>query len=438
MADLYERLIARDETLAVIGLGYVGLPLAVAFARKLRVVGFDVNERKVEQYRAGRDLTGDVGDELLADCGVEFTSDPQRLAGVRCFIVTVPTPIQSGYVPDLQYVLQASRTIGRHLTEGAVVIYESTVYPGVTEELCVPALEEASGLRCGVDFGVGYSPERVNPGDKERRLETIIKIVSASDEARLDFVAALYELIIEAGVHRAEHIKVAEAAKVAENAQRDINIAFMNELSMILNQMNIDTNEVLRAAGTKWNFLPFRPGLVGGHCIGIDPYYLTFKAEDSGYRSRIVLAGRHVNESMGAYIAQNIVKQLVRQRVDMANARVAVLGLTFKENCRDIRNTKVIDIVKGLLEYGIDPLIADPYADPDEAREQYGVRLCDTGELNGLSAVVVAVAHDEFARLGVAAFDAMLQRGQTKLLFDIKGMYSKNTFERSGYSYWSL
>lgn len=438
MAELYDRLVRGEEELAVIGLGYVGLPLAAAFSRKLRVVGFDVNERKVAQYRAGRDLTGDVGDEALAACGAEFTSDPWRLAGIRCFIVTVPTPIQSGHVPDLQYVLQASRTIGGLLTGGEVVIYESTVYPGATEELCIPVLEEASGLRCGADFGVGYSPERVNPGDKERRLENIVKIVSAGDESRLAFVAALYELIIEAGVHRAESIKVAEAAKVVENAQRDINIAFMNELAMILNRMSIDTGDVLRAAGTKWNFLDFRPGLVGGHCIGIDPYYLTFKAEDSGYQSRIVLAGRHINEGMGAYIAQSIVKQLVKARVDMVNARVAVLGLTFKENCRDIRNTKVMDIVKGLLEYGIDPLIADPHADPDEAREQYGVRLCGAQELTGLSAVVVAVAHREFAALDVRSFDAMLQRGQPKLLFDIKGLYAKQTFENSGYSYWSL
>lgn len=435
---IYEKIAARQEKLAVIGLGYVGLPIAVAFSKQADVIGFDVNKEKIAEYQNGRDITGDLGDDVIASCHVQFTSDPEMLNGVRCFIVAVPTPVQSGNVPDLKYVESASKIVGERLTPGAVVIYESTVYPGVTEEICIPVLEEESGLTCGVDFQVGYSPERINPGDPVHRLENIVKIVSGNDEEALDTVAKLYELIIEAGVHRAESIKVAEAAKVIENAQRDINIAFMNELSMLFHEMDIDTNAVLRAAGTKWNFLNFRPGLVGGHCIGIDPYYLTYKAEDSGYHSKIILAGRHINDGMGEYIVQNIIKVLVRERVDIRNVRVGIMGLSFKENCRDIRNSKVIDIIRELQEYGITPLVADPLVDPKEAYEEYGVELSDISALKELNVAVVAVPHRCFTELDYTDIDRMYSQDQLKILIDIKGAYVKETFEHNGYHYWSL
>lgn len=435
---LYEGIINQQERIAVVGLGYVGLPIAIAFSRKCDVIGFDVNRQKIEEYKNGKDVTGDVGDEVIRDCTVQFTSDPDDLKGVRCFIVAVPTPVQSGNVPDLKYVQSSSRAVGENLTKGAVVIYESTVYPGVTEEVCIPILESVSGLRCGEDFKVGYSPERINPGDKVHRLENIVKIVSGNDEAALDMVAKLYELVVDAGVFRAESIKVAEAAKVIENAQRDINIAFMNELSMLFNQMNINTNAVLQAAGTKWNFMPFKPGLVGGHCIGIDPYYLTYKAEDSGYHSKIILAGRHINDGMGKYIAQNIIKILVRNQLDMKNARIGLLGLSFKENCQDIRNSKVIDIIKELKDYGITTLVADPMVDPVQAYEEYGIELSDMSSLKMLDVAIVAVPHQQFTEMNVADFDKMYGDGPTKIMIDIKGIYSNLEFENNGYYYWSL
>ncbi|WP_371263675.1 nucleotide sugar dehydrogenase [Paenibacillus sp. UNC496MF] len=436
--ELYARIASRREPLAVIGLGYVGLPIAVAFARKANVVGFDVNERKVDDYRKGLDATGDVGGEAIAGSGVDFTSDPDKLDGARFFIVAVPTPVKSGNVPDLHYVREASRLVGKRLKPGAIVVYESTVYPGVTEDVCVPILEAASGLRCGVDFKVGYSPERINPGDKVHRLENIVKIVSGMDAQSLETIARLYELVIEAGVFRAESIKVAEAAKVIENAQRDINIAFMNELSMLFNGMGIDTKAVLRAAGTKWNFLPFTPGLVGGHCIGIDPYYLTYKAEDTGYRSRIILAGRHINDGMGKYVAQQIVKLLVKLKQNLADARIGFLGLSYKEDSSDIRNTKVTDIIKELKEYGITPLVADPCVDKDAAYREYGIELSGMDELRGLNAVVVAVPHAPFKRMGAADFEPLYDPRTAKIMVDIKGIYDKSDYERGGFHYWSL
>ncbi|WP_223068551.1 nucleotide sugar dehydrogenase [Paenibacillus caui] len=435
---LYENIIDRQEKMAVVGLGYVGLPLAVAFSKKADVIGFDLSAEKVDHYRSGRDITGDIGEEALLSCEAEFTSDPDKLSGVRCFLVAVPTPVKSGNVPDLKYVRSASRMVGSKLTKGSVVVYESTVYPGVTEEVCIPILEAESGLSCGVDFKVGYSPERINPGDNTHRLENIVKIVSGSDEEALGTVAKLYELIIEAGVHRAESIKVAEAAKVIENAQRDINIAFMNELSMLFNQMDIDTNAVLRAAGTKWNFLHFRPGLVGGHCIGIDPYYLTYKAEDTGYRSKIILAGRHINDGMGKYIAQNVIKAAVRERLDLKNSRIAVFGLSFKENCRDIRNSKVIDIIRELQDYGIQPLVADPLVDPKEAYEEYGIELTEQSSLKELNIAIVAVAHRAFTEMSISDFNRLFCPEQPKLMVDVKGIYARSEYASSGYQYWSL
>lgn len=436
--ELYNRVVAREEKIGVVGLGYVGLPLAVAFARKVDVVGYDASVDKINQYRNGVDVTGDVGDEVIRDCSVEFTSDPSLLEGVRCFIVAVPTPVQSGNVPDLKYVQSASEVVAGKLTRGSVVIYESTVYPGVTEEVCIPILEATSGLKCGRDFKVGYSPERINPGDKVHRLENIVKIVSGNDDEALELVSRIYELIIEAGVYRAESIKVAEAAKVIENAQRDINIAFMNELSMLFHEMNINTNAVLRAAGTKWNFLNFKPGLVGGHCIGIDPYYLTYKAEDTGYHSKIILAGRHINDGMGKFIAQNIIKMLVRQKLDFKNTRVGIMGLTFKEDCSDIRNSKVVDIVRELQDYGITPLLTDPLVDSDQVYHEYGIALSDMSSMIDLNVIVVAVSHEQFLQMDINDFDRMYNPNQPKIMVDVKGAYLQTQYETKGYIYWSL
>ena len=371
--DLYEKLVKKEEKLSLVGLGYVGMPIAVAFAKKIDVIGFDLNAHKIEQYKNGIDPTREVGDEAISKTTVNFTAEPSKLKEAKFHIVAVPTPVNDDHTPDLTPVEGASRILGQNLTKGSIVVFESTVYPGVTEDVCVPILEKESGLKCGVDFKIGYSPERINPGDKVHRLETIKKIVSGMDEETLDCVAKVYELVVDAGVHRAESIRVAEAAKVIENSQRDINIAFMNELSIIFNKMGIDTKSVLEAAGTKWNFLKFYPGLVGGHCIGVDPYYLTYKAEMLGYHSQIILSGRRINDDMGKYVAENCVKNLIASDKSVKNAKVAILGFTFKENCPDTRNTKVIDIVNELEEYGITPIIADPCADADEAKHPRAV-----------------------------------------------------------------
>ncbi|WP_139992835.1 nucleotide sugar dehydrogenase [Paenibacillus paridis] len=435
---LYEEIVNRQKKIAVIGLGYVGLPIAVAFARKTEVIGFDVSQSKIEAYRSGIDATGDVGNDVLKATTAYFTSDERKLGEASFYIVAVPTPVQGGNVPDLKYLQGASQTVGRNLAKGSIVVFESTVYPGVTEEICVPILEAESGLTCGVDFKIGYSPERINPGDKVHRLENITKIVSGMDEETLDIVARTYGLIIEAGVYRAESIKVAEAAKVIENAQRDINIAFMNELSMLFNNMGINTKAVLQAAGTKWNFLPFTPGLVGGHCIGIDPYYLTYKAEDTGYHSKIILAGRHINDGMGKYVAQQIIKKLVKQKENINTAKIGFLGLSYKENSTDIRNTKVTDIIHELEEYGMTTLVADPNVDKHQVHAEYGIELTELDDLQGLNVVVVAVPHSQFAQMDVKDFDKLFDTGRRKLIIDIKGMYDKREFERNGYDYWSL
>ena len=436
--SLYDQLITHQAKLSLIGLGYVGLPIAVAFAKNLEVIGFDINPDKIATYRNGKDPTGEVGDEAVKACGIQFTSEEKDLRAARFHIVAVPTPVNKDRTPDLRPVEGASHVLGRNLAKGSVVVYESTVYPGVTEEVCVPILEAASGLKCGVDFRVGYSPERINPGDKEHRLETIIKIVSGMDAETLDTVARVYELVVDAGVHRASSIKVAEAAKVIENSQRDINIAFMNELSIIFNKLGIDTREVLEAAGTKWNFLKFSPGLVGGHCIGVDPYYLTYKAEQLGYHSQVILAGRRINDDMGRYVAENVVKYLIRSDRPVKNARVAILGFTFKENCQDTRNTRVIDIVNELKEYGITPVIADPVADAAEARHEYGIDFVEIDTIHGMDAVIIAVAHDVFRSLtrdDIAGFF----NGEQKVLIDIKSMLDRRTYdEKNGYHYWSL
>ena len=434
---LYEKLVAKEEKLSLVGLGYVGMPIAVAFAKKIDVVGFDLNEAKIELYKSGIDPTNEVGDEAIKATTIDFTADETKLREAKFHIVAVPTPVNDDHTPDLTPVESASRIVGRNLTKGSIIVYESTVYPGVTEEVCIPILEKESGLTCGVDFKVGYSPERINPGDKVHRLETITKIVSGMDEETLDVVAKVYELVVEAGVYRAESIKVAEAAKVIENSQRDINIAFMNELSIIFNKMGIDTQAVLKAAGTKWNFLNFYPGLVGGHCIGVDPYYLTYRAEMLGYHSQIILAGRRINDDMGKYVAENVVKNLIAADKAVKNAKVAILGFTFKENCPDTRNTKIIDIVNELKEYGITPVIADPEADAAEAKHLYGIEFVDMSSIKDMDAVILAVAHDEFKSLSMEDIAKLFGEGQ-KVLLDIKGLLNRKEYEAAGYSYWRL
>ncbi len=438
--SLYEKIVNGEEKISLVGLGYVGMPIAVAFSKKVKVIGYDLNAAKIELYKNGIDPTNEVGGDAIQACSVEFTADETKLREAKFHIVAVPTPVNDDHTPDLTPVEGASRTVGRNLTKGSVVVYESTVYPGVTEDICVPILERESGLKCGVDFKVGYSPERINPGDKVHRLETITKIVSGMDEETLDTVAKVYELVVEAGVHRAECIKVAEAAKVIENSQRDINIAFMNELSIIFNKMGIDTQSVLKAAGTKWNFLKFYPGLVGGHCIGVDPYYLTYKAEELGYHSQIILSGRRINDDMGKYVAENVVKKLIAADVSIKNAKVAILGFTFKENCPDTRNTKVIDIVHELGEYGITPVISDPTADSDEAKRLYGVEFVAMDTIRDCDAVVLAVAHEAFQNLAQADFDKMFKPGDNgkKVLADIKGLLDRKQYEAAGYKYWRL
>lgn len=435
--SLYEDIISGREAVSLIGLGYVGLPIAVAFSRKVRVIGFDKNPKKVEMYKSGKDGTKEVGDDAVACCSVFFTSDETNLRDAKFHIVAVPTPVRADHSPDLSYVESASIVLGRNLTAGSVVVYESTVYPGVTEEICVPLLERESGLVCGVDFKVGYSPERINPGDKVHRLENIVKVVSGMDAETLGTVARVYELVADAGVYRAPSIKVAEAAKVIENSQRDINIAFMNELSIIFNKMGIDTKSVLEAAGTKWNFLRFTPGLVGGHCIGVDPYYLTYKAEQLGYHSRIILSGRMINDEMGKYVAENLVKALIRKDVQIKNASVAILGFTFKENCPDTRNTRVIDIYNELREYGIGPLVSDPAADGEEVFLEYGIRLTEQSEITDMDAVVFAVPHNELINTDFSAFFGKTPPDR-RVLFDVKGVLDREKYESRGYYYWRL
>ena len=435
--SLYEDIKSGKEKIALVGLGYVGMPIAVAFAKKAKVVGFDLNKEKIAAYKAGKDATKEVGDEAISKTTVEFTSDPEDLKGAKFHIVAVPTPINQDKTPDLYPVESASEILGRNLTKGSIVVYESTVYPGVTEDICVPILERESGLKCGVDFKIGYSPERINPGDKVHRLENIKKIVSGMDAETLEEVANVYELVIEAGVHRASSIKVAEAAKVVENSQRDINIAFINELAMAFDKMGIDTNEVIDAMNTKWNALGFRPGLVGGHCIGVDPYYLTYKAEMLGYHSQIILSGRRINDDMGKYCAENCVKNLIAADKAVKGAKVAILGFTFKENCPDTRNTKIIDIVHELQEYGITPVIADPEADAAEAKMLYGVEFVDMSTIKDMDAVILAVAHTEFSNFTMAEMDKFFGEGK-KVLLDIKGLLNRKEYESAGYSYWRL
>ena len=424
-------------TIGVVGLGYVGLPLAVSFAKKYKVIGFDINLSKIEKYKRGKDVTGEIGNEELKKSNMKFTNDEKEISKADFIIVAVPTPIDSHKKPDLTPVIGSSEIVGRNLKKGAIVIYESTVYPGLTEEICMPILEKESGMKCGEDFKIAYSPERINPGDKVHRFETITKIVSGMDNETLDLVATLYESVLKNGVYKASSIKVAEAAKVIENSQRDINIAFVNELAVIFNKIGIDTNEVLDAAGSKWNFLNFRPGLVGGHCIGVDPFYLTYKSEEMGHLSELILASRRVNDGMGKFIADNVVKQLIESGKVVKNARVQILGLTFKENVPDLRNSKVMDIIKELEEFGIQVYAKDPYADIDEIKREYGIDI-DTNENDEkVDAIIFAVSHNEYTNLTIDEIKNMLKE-DSNLVFDIKQIINKEEAKTKGLNLWRL
>lgn len=436
--SIYSELIEGKTKLSLVGLGYVGMPIAVEFAKHVKVVGFDINEAKVEQYKLGCDPTNEVGDVAIAETAVEFTSDPSALEEARFHIVAVPTPVNQDKTPDLSPVIGASKTLGKHLVPGSIVVYESTVYPGVTEDVCVPILEEESGLRCGVDFKVGYSPERINPGDKVHTLTTIRKIVSGMDAESLAEIKRVYDIVIAAGTYPVSTIKTAEAIKVVENSQRDINIAFMNELAMVFDRMGIDTSEVVDGMNTKWNALGFRPGLVGGHCIGVDPYYFTYEAEKLGYHSQIILAGRKVNDSMGEFVADAAIRLMVQAGLAPAKARVGVLGITFKEDCPDVRNSKVEDILKRFTQYGIEPVVCDPWADAQDAKRSYGVDLIPMEEMLNLDCLILAVAHKQFKELPVDAVKAMFAEGtdSEKVLVDVKSILDAREF--TGYHYWRL
>lgn len=439
--SLYEKIANREESICLVGLGYVGMPIAVAFANKnVNVIGFDLNKEKIALYQSGIDPTKEVGDEAIKNSSVQFTSDEKDLTKAKFIIVAVPTPVNQDHTPDLKPVIGASELIGRNLTKGAIVVYESTVYPGVTEDVCVPILEKESGLKCGVDFKVGYSPERINPGDKVHRLENIRKIVSGMDEESLEEIKNVYDIVIEVGTYPVSTIKTAEAIKVVENSQRDINIAFMNELAMVFDRMGIDTNEVVDGMNTKWNALGFRPGLVGGHCIGVDPYYFTYEAEKLGYHSQIILNGRIINDSMGAFVADAAIKEMILAGLSPKKAKVGILGLTFKENCPDTRNSKVNDIIVRLNAFGITPIVVDPWASEQDAMHEYGVKLTPLDQLADLDCVIVAVAHNEFKGMSLEKIKGLFhkEQDQEKVLIDVKGLYSVKDLQASGMRFWRL
>ena len=438
MTHIVEELIAGSKKLSIVGLGYVGMPIAVEFSKHVSVIGFDIDEEKISLYKCGIDPTNEVGNEAIAACAVDFTSDSERLREASFYIVAVPTPVNQDKTPDLTPVVGASRIVGKYLMPGSVVVFESTVYPGVTEDVCVPILEEESGLKCGCDFKVGYSPERINPGDQVHTLTNIRKIVSGCDAEALTDIKAVYDLIIEAGTYPVSSIKTAEAIKVVENSQRDINIAFMNELAMVFDRMGIDTNEVVDGMNTKWNALGFRPGLVGGHCIGVDPYYFTYEAEKLGYHSQIILSGRKVNDGMGEFVANQVIKQLVLAGKAPAKSKVVVLGLTFKENCPDCRNSKVGDVIARLREYAIEPLVVDPRASARDAQQSYGVELCGLDTVSDADCVVLAVAHDEFRSLGAEGVVGLLRDDGCGIIVDVKGMFEREEFLKRNIACWRL
>lgn len=438
--SLYEELVNKKEKVAVIGLGYVGMPIAVAFAEKIDVLGFDLNEEKIQLYQSGIDPTNEVGNEAIKRTSVNFSSDEQILNEAKFHVVAVPTPINSDKTPNLEPVEGASTIIGRNLKKGSIVVYESTVYPGVTEDICIPILEKESGLKCGRDFKVGYSPERINPGDKIHTLENIIKIVSAIDQESLEEIAKVYELVIDAGVHKASSIKVAEAAKVVENSQRDINIAFMNELAMVFDRMGVDTKEVIEAMNTKWNALRFYPGLVGGHCIGVDPYYFIYEAEKLGYHSQIVLSGRKINDGMGRFVAEAIIKKLIQSNKVVKQSKVIILGVTFKEETPDTRNSKVIDIIESLKEYGIEPVVVDPEADIEETKKEYDLELTKISDVKNADCIVLAVPHNKFKDMSWEEIDSLYGsvNNNEKIIIDIKSILDREYLQENGYNYWRL
>ena len=427
----------KGRSIAVVGLGYVGLPIAVAFGKKAPVVGFDINKRKIEELKSGLDRTGEVSSNDLRSTQISYTAEPSDLKVADFIIVAVPTPINEALQPDLTALQKASELIGRNLSAGSIVVYESTVYPGATEEVCLPILERTSGMKAGVDFKVGYSPERINPGDREHTLEKIVKVVSAQDAESLDIVADTYASVVKAGIHRAASIKVAEAAKVIENTQRDLNIALMNELALIFHRLGVDTKSVLEAAGTKWNFLKFSPGLVGGHCIGVDPYYLTTKAESVGYHPQVILAGRRINNGMGKFVAEQTMKLLSQLSRPVKDLRVGVLGLTFKENVPDLRNSKVPDIIQELREYGVEVIVHDPMAEPEEAVHEYGIRLVDWKQMNDVDGLVLAVAHRAFVDMPLTELLKPLRSQKTGVLIDVKSVLDPAVVPAS-LKYWRL
>lgn len=438
---IYNKLVEKAESLALVGLGYVGMPIAHAFAKKgLNVIGFDLNAEKIELYKSGVDPTNEVGDDEIKNTKINFTSDEKDLQKAKFIIVAVPTPVNTDHTPDLTPVIGASEIVGRNLTSGSIVVYESTVYPGCTEDVCIPILEKQSGMKCGVDFKIGYSPERINPGDKVHRLENIHKIVSGIDEESLTEIKAVYDLVIEVGTHPVSNLRTAEAVKVVENSQRDINIAFMNELAMVFDRMDIDTNEVVDGMNTKWNALGFRPGLVGGHCIGVDPYYFTYEAEKLGYHSQIILNGRIVNDSMGAFVADRAVHKMIEAGQAPKKSRVVILGLTFKENCPDTRNSKVDDIIKQLNTYGIEPVVVDPWASERDAMHEYGVTLTKIEDVADADCVIVAVAHNEFKAMSLDEIKKLYKAGDDteKVLIDVKGLYKIEDLKASGMQWWRL
>lgn len=439
--SLFDDIKGGKEKIALVGLGYVGMPIAVAFANKgIDVIGFDLNKAKIEMYQNGIDPTKEVGDDAISNASVKFTYDEAELKNAKFIIVAVPTPVNTDHTPDLTPVIGASEIIGRNLTRNSIVVYESTVYPGCTEDVCLPILEKESGLKCGTDFKIGYSPERINPGDKTHRLENIRKIVSGCDEEALDIIKKVYDIVIEVGTYPVSNLRTAEAIKVVENSQRDINIAFMNELAMVFDRMDIDTNEVVDGMNTKWNALGFRPGLVGGHCIGVDPYYFTYEAEKLGYHSQIILNGRIVNDSMGAYVADQAVKKMIEAGQAPKKSKVTILGLTFKENCPDTRNSKVDDIIKQLKVYGINPTVVDPWADSKDALIEYGVELKTMQDATGSDCIIVAVAHEEFKNMSLLEMKNLFRDcyDEEKVLVDVKGLYSVDDLNKTGMKWWRL
>lgn len=439
--SLYDKLILGEEKLALVGLGYVGLPIAVAFAMKIKVIGFDLNSEKIDLYKRGIDPTHEVGDEIIKLSTISFTNDEHKLQEAKFYIVAVPTPVNQDKTPDLTPVEEASRILGRNLSKGSIVVFESTVYPGVTEEVCVPILEKESGLICGIDFKIGYSPERINPGDKVHTLPTIRKVVSGMDEDSLQEIKAVYDLVIEAGTYPVSTIKTAEAIKVVENSQRDVNIAFMNELAMVFDRMGIDTNEVVDGMNTKWNALGFRPGLVGGHCIGVDPYYFTYEAEILGYHSQIILAGRKINDGMGEFVADAAIKQMILAGMRVKAAKVVILGLTFKEDCSDIRNSKVIDIINRLKQFEITPIVVDPWANERDAMREYKVSLTPISDVSDVDCIILAVAHQEFKNMSMDEIDKLfnnVENNSKKVLIDVKGVFEKGKINEEEYRYWRL